>query len=152
MPKIDIAAVPERKGVGYPAGIRRAQQVIVSANASASRGLAGFRDQPDAPAARQLVGPASLAQPRRRIRLCARRRADADRGRGRNTATGAGDCAAFAKSSGNGHHLINRSDKIAVYIEVGSRQPDDVTTCSDVDMMSTNADGRFLHKDGGPYG
>jgi len=25
----------------------------------------------------------------------------------------AGDCAAFAKGSGNGHHLINRSDAMA---------------------------------------
>ena len=29
--------------------------------------------------------------------------------------------------------------------------PVDVTVCSDVDMMSTNADGRFVHKDGTPY-
>jgi uncharacterized cupin superfamily protein len=63
----------------------------------------------------------------------------------------AGDCAAFAKSSGNGHHMINRSDRMAVYLEVGSRQPDDVTICSDIDMMSTNADGRFVRKDGTPY-
>src|ERR1700759_3984760 len=45
-----------------------------------------------------------------------------------------GDCAAFRKNSGNGHHLINRSDKTAVYLEVGSRQPDDLTTCSDIDL------------------
>ena len=32
----------------------------------------------------------------------------------------------------------------------GSRHPDDLTTCSDVDMMSANADGRFVHKDGTP--
>ena len=63
----------------------------------------------------------------------------------------AGDCAAFAKGSGNGHHMINKSDQMAVYLEVGSRQPADVTICSDIDMMSTNADGRFVHKDGMPY-
>ena len=66
-----------------------------------------------------------------------------------------GDCAAFPKSSsnssGNGHHLVNRSSMMAVYLEVGSRQPQDLTTCSDVDMMSSNADGRFVHKDGTPY-
>ena len=33
---------------------------------------------------------------------------------------------------------------MAVYLEVGSRRPTDVTTCSDIDMMSTNADGRFV--------
>jgi uncharacterized cupin superfamily protein len=60
----------------------------------------------------------------------------------------AGDCAAFPKSTGDGHHLVNRSSGDVVYLEVGSRQPEDLTTCSDVDMMSANADGRFLRKDG----
>ena len=63
---------------------------------------------------------------------------------------GAGDCAAFPKGTGNGHHLINRSDGVVLYLEVGSRQPDDVTTCSDVDMMCTNKSG-FARKDGNPY-
>ncbi len=62
----------------------------------------------------------------------------------------AGDCAAFAKNSGNGHHMINRSNVVAVYLEVGSRNPEDLTTCSDIDMMSANADGRFVRKDGTP--
>ena len=62
-----------------------------------------------------------------------------------------GDCAAFPKKSGNGHHLINKSATTALYLEVGSRNPDDLTTCSDVDMMSANADGRFVHKDGTHY-
>jgi uncharacterized cupin superfamily protein len=63
----------------------------------------------------------------------------------------AGDCAAFPKGTGNGHHLQNRSSVLAVYLEVGSRDPDDLTTCSDIDMMSSNADGRFVRKDGTPY-
>jgi uncharacterized cupin superfamily protein len=64
----------------------------------------------------------------------------------------AGDCAAFPKGTGNGHHLINKSTAMAVYLEVGTRHPDDITTCSDIDMMSANADGRFVHKkDGTPY-
>jgi len=62
----------------------------------------------------------------------------------------AGDCAAFPKGTGNGHHMINRSDTVAVYLEVGSRVYEDLTTCSDIDMMSANADGRFVHKDGTP--
>lgn len=63
----------------------------------------------------------------------------------------AGDCATFPKASGNGHHLINRGAVDAVYLEVGSRHPDDLTTCSDIDMKSANADGRFVHKDGTAY-
>jgi uncharacterized cupin superfamily protein len=63
----------------------------------------------------------------------------------------AGDCAAFPKGSGNGHHLINKSGARAVYLEVGARSPAEVTICSDIDMMSSSADGRFVHKDGAPY-
>jgi uncharacterized cupin superfamily protein len=47
--------------------------------------------------------------------------------------------------------MINRSGATAVYLEVGTRAPADVTVCSDIDMMSANADGRFVHKDGTPY-
>jgi len=63
----------------------------------------------------------------------------------------AGMAAGFPAGKPNGHHLINRSSGTAIYLEVGSRQPADVTTCSDVDMMSTNADGRFVRRDGTPY-
>jgi len=63
----------------------------------------------------------------------------------------AGECAAFPKNSGNGHHLINESSTIATYLEVGSRHPDDLTTCSDVDMKSSNRDGLFVTKAGEPF-
>jgi uncharacterized cupin superfamily protein len=70
---------------------------------------------------------------------------------GGETLLRAGECAAFPKNTGNGHHLKNESSVMAVYLEVGSRNPNDLTTCSDIDMMSSNADGRFVHKDGTPY-
>ncbi len=70
---------------------------------------------------------------------------------GGETVMQAGDCATFPKGTGNGHHMINRSCARAVYLEVGSRNPRDLTTCSDIDMMSFNADGRFVHKDGTAY-
>jgi uncharacterized cupin superfamily protein len=63
----------------------------------------------------------------------------------------AGDCAAFPKNSGNGHHLQNRTGAVATYLEIGSRHPDDLITCSDVDMISSSRDGRFVHKDGTPF-
>jgi uncharacterized cupin superfamily protein len=68
-----------------------------------------------------------------------------------HTVLRAGECAAFPKGTGDGHHLINESSAMAVYLEVGSRNPNDLTTCSDIDMMSSNADGRFVRKDGTPY-
>lgn len=70
---------------------------------------------------------------------------------GGETVLKAGDCAAFPKGTGNGHHMINRSTTTAVYLEIGSRDWGDLTTCSDVDMMSSNADGRFVRKTGEPY-
>ena len=70
---------------------------------------------------------------------------------GGETVLRAGECAAFPKGTGNGHHLINRSGVTAVYLEVGSRHPQDLTTYSDIDMMASNTDGRYVHKDGTPY-
>jgi uncharacterized cupin superfamily protein len=63
----------------------------------------------------------------------------------------AGDCAAFPMNTGNGHHMQNRSGETAVYLEVGTRHPDDLTTCADIDLKSANADGVWRHKDGTPY-
>lgn len=48
----------------------------------------------------------------------------------------AGDCACFPKGTGIGHHMKNSGSIVAVYLEVGSRHPDDLTTCSDIDLMS----------------
>lgn len=67
------------------------------------------------------------------------------------TLLGKGDCAAFPKGTGNGHHFINQGSSIALYLEVGSRNPLDLTTCSDIDMRSANSDGRFVRKDGTAY-
>ncbi len=70
---------------------------------------------------------------------------------GGETVLRAGESAAFPKGTGNGHHLPSRAGAVAVYLEVGSRQPEVVATCSDIDLMSANADGRFVHRDGAPY-
>jgi uncharacterized cupin superfamily protein len=70
---------------------------------------------------------------------------------GGETLLRAGDCAGFPKGSGNGHHMINRSSAVALYLEVGSRSTLDLIRYSDIDMMSAAADGRFTRKDGTPY-
>jgi uncharacterized cupin superfamily protein len=68
------------------------------------------------------------------------------------TVVRAGECAAFPKGTGNGHHFINESSTVAIYLEVGSRHPEDLTTCSDIDLKSAASDGRFVRKDGTSYG
>jgi uncharacterized cupin superfamily protein len=42
----------------------------------------------------------------------------------------AGDWATFPKDTGNGHYLNNKSSATAVYLEVGSRNGQDLTTTS----------------------
>jgi uncharacterized cupin superfamily protein len=60
-----------------------------------------------------------------------------------------GDCAAFPKDDGNGHHVQNRSDTDCVFVVVGGGQPLG-GDYSDIDMRFT-ADGRYVHKDGRDY-
>jgi uncharacterized cupin superfamily protein len=46
----------------------------------------------------------------------------------------AGDCAGFKAGDANGHHLQNRSNAPATLLEIGSRRPEDVCIYSDIDM------------------
>jgi uncharacterized cupin superfamily protein len=66
-----------------------------------------------------------------------------------------GMAAGFPAGKPDGHHLINRSDRPAVYLEVGSRR-DEVDECDypDIDMAVRQQNGRqmFVRKNGEPYG
>jgi uncharacterized cupin superfamily protein len=58
------------------------------------------------------------------------------------TTLGPGMTAGFRAGTGNGHHLVNRSDKTARVLEVGTRTVEEVAHYSDIDMMvRENADG-----------
>jgi uncharacterized cupin superfamily protein len=150
MPRIDIAAVPQRKGSGYPSPFDspcadRVRQRLGNAGGLRDFGINLMRLPPGNWSSQRhwhshedefvyvLKGELTLIED------------------GGETVLRTGDCAAFPKDSGNGHHLINKSGVTAVYLEVDARAPDDLTVCSDIDMMSSNADGRFVHKDGTPY-
>jgi len=150
MPRIDLSAVPVRKGSGYPALFdapcaERTRRRLGDAGGLTDFGVNLMTLPPGGWSSQRhwhshedelvyvLEGELVLVED------------------GGETLLKAGDCATFAKNSGNGHHMINRSSATAVYLEVGSRNPDDVITCSDIDMMSPSSDGRFLHKDGTPY-
>lgn len=64
-----------------------------------------------------------------------------------------GMCAGFPASSGDGHHLRNETDEPVVYLEIGSRRPEDDVEYSDIDMRIRRraGDGRFTRKDGTPH-
>lgn len=62
-----------------------------------------------------------------------------------------GDCAAFKAGEANGHHLVNRSDRPARVLEIGTRDQSDRTVYSDVDMVAEPGDDFYRHRDGTPY-
>ena len=65
---------------------------------------------------------------------------------------GPGDCAAFKAGDPDGHHLINRSDRDAVLLEVGNAAPaHDRCVYSDIDMIAEPGDAFYRHRDGTPY-
>ena len=61
-----------------------------------------------------------------------------------------GDCAAFPAGSPDGHHFINRSDRTATFLVVGTKAAVEVATYSDVDLKVHIKDGaaRFTYTDG----
>lgn len=61
-----------------------------------------------------------------------------------------GDCAAFPAGDTDGHHFINRSDRVARFLVVGTRARAEVATYSDVDLQVHIEVGkpRFTYKDG----
>jgi uncharacterized cupin superfamily protein len=150
MPKIDLSAVPVRPGSGYPSPFdalcaTRTRRRLGNAGGLQDFGVNLMTLPPGGWSSQRhwhshedefvyvLEGELVLVED------------------GGETVLRKGDCAAFPKGTGNGHHMINRSSSVALYLEVGSRHPDDLTTCSDIDMKSAAADGRFTHKDGTPY-
>ncbi|NUB45053.1 cupin domain-containing protein [Fertoebacter nigrum] len=65
----------------------------------------------------------------------------------------AGDCAAFPAGSTDGHHFLNRTDRPARFLVVGTKAPAEVATYSDVDLMVHIGGGaaRFTYKDGSDW-
>jgi len=64
-----------------------------------------------------------------------------------------GMCAGFP-AGGTAHHLVNRTQRDVVYLEVGDRAEGDEGIYPDDDIKAARApDGiwRFTHKDGSPY-
>lgn len=150
MPKIDLATVPPHKGSGYPTPFDapcadRIRQRLGDAGGLNDFGVNLMRLPPGGWSSQRhwhsnedeflfvLEGELTLIED------------------GAETVLRAGECAAFAKNTGNGHHLINKSDRVAVYLDIGTRSADGVTMYSDIDMKISSVDDRFVHKDGTPY-
>jgi uncharacterized cupin superfamily protein len=64
-----------------------------------------------------------------------------------------GDAAGFKANSGNGHHLVNKTQRDAVYLEIGTRSKHERVDYPGVDLMVVRDDAgmRYTHKNGEPY-
>ncbi|HEY8682015.1 MAG TPA: cupin domain-containing protein [Rhodanobacter sp.] len=149
MPRIDVTSVAERKGSNYPvpfaehAGMR-IKQALGNAGGLTDFGVNLTRLPPGAWSSQRhwhthedefvyvLSGTLTLIT-------------DA----GEQTLH-ANDCAAFPKNIPDGHHLINRSEEMAIYLEIGSRAEHDACNYPDIDLHAHSQDG-YTHKDGTPY-
>ncbi|MGE4062625.1 MAG: cupin domain-containing protein [Rhodospirillaceae bacterium] len=150
MPKIDLAAVPARKGSTYPKPFdapcaERARQRLGDAGGLSDFGVNLMRLPAGGWSSQRhwhshedefvyvLEGELTLIED------------------GGETLIRAGECAAFPKNAGNGHHLVNTSNAEAVYLDIGTRSPDDQVIYSDIDMMIPSRAAGFVRKDGTPY-
>jgi uncharacterized cupin superfamily protein len=65
----------------------------------------------------------------------------------------AGMVAGFPAGRADGHHLTNRCNSVAIYLEIGDRTPEDEANYPDVDLIAKHSDKGwiFTHKDGSLY-
>ena len=150
MPKITIESIPARTGSGYPTPFNisctnRSRQPLGDAGGLSDFGVNLMTLPPGAWSSQRhwhsqedefvyvLAGQVKLIEDDGEVILRA------------------GECAAFPKNSGNGHHLINASSAAAIFLEIGSRHSGDDVTYSDIDMLFDSAKDQFIHKDGTPY-
>jgi uncharacterized cupin superfamily protein len=153
MPKVDIAALPEQRGSsGYPEPFRK----LVEGRFRKRLGDAGGLTQFGVNLCRLAPGSASsqrywhTAEDEMVYILEGEVVLVEDGG---ETALKAGDAATFRAGVRNGHHIVNRSDRDVLLLEIGTRSLNDYGEYSDIDMKFEMKDGvdRYLHKDGTPY-
>jgi len=151
MPKIDVKSVPERRGSAYPtqfAGITkdRVRQRLGDAGGLTQFGVNLLQLSPGAGSSQRHWHSGEdefVYVVSGEITLVTNAGEEILR---------AGDCAAFPKGVDDGHQLLNKSDGMAVCLEIGTRSAEDVTLYSDIDMkIDKKAGGGFTHKDGTPY-
>ena len=150
MPKIDVKSVPERKGSAYPAPFhekcaQRIRRALGDAGGLSQFGVNLLHLPPGAWSSQRhwhsaedefvyvLSGEVVLVS---------------DAG---EEILHAGDCVAFPKNKPDGHHLVNKSDTLAVCLEIGTRSDDDFCLYPDIDLQIDSKVGRFAHKDGTLY-
>ena len=152
LPALDPTTVAERRGSGYPEPFRsrmgdRAKRALGDACGLKSFGVNLVTLQPGGQSALRhwhtledefvyvLEGELVLVTNAGEQRLVA------------------GMCAGYPAGARDGHHFVNRSDRPARYLEIGSRIPGDNAFYPDDDLMwcESEAGAYAAHKDGRRY-
>jgi uncharacterized cupin superfamily protein len=152
MPKIDISALPLHTGTGYPEPLRemvkgRERKALGDAGGLTQFGVNYTRLKPGAASAHRhwhetedelvyvLEGELVLVE------------------NDGETILGPGDAAAFKAGVDNGHHLVNRSVRDALLLEIGTRSTHERCHYSDVDLafISDESGNHYTRKSGEPY-
>lgn len=152
MPKLDMSAIPEKGGTGYPAqyaGITagRFRRRLGDAGGLTQFGVNLCRLEPGSGSSLRhwhhkedeliymVAGEAVLIE---------------DDG---ETVLVPGDVATFKAGVPNGHTIVNRSQTDAVFLEVGTRSSDEVAEYPGIDLRAEKTAGvmRFTHRDGSPF-
>ena len=152
MTKLDLGAIPDRAGTGYPpefAGIvdGRTYQRLGEAGGLTQFGVNVVTLQPGAASSQRhwhenedefalmLEGELILIE------------------NDGETIIRVGDCVAWPAGVPNGHHLVNRSTLPARFLVVGTKAPTERAHYPDIDLLFTaDAKGRhFTRKNGTPF-
>lgn len=152
MPKLDLDAIPEKGGSGYPEPFRRA----VEGRFRKRLGDAGGLTQFGVNLCRLASGAASSVRHWHHNEdefvyvLAGEVVLVDDDG---ETVLKPGDAATFKAGVANGHCIVNHGDVEAVFLEVGTRAEAETAEYPDVDLRAVkDASGyRFTRKDGSSY-
>jgi uncharacterized cupin superfamily protein len=152
MPKIDIAAIPAQARSNYPEQFRklvegRSRQRLGDAAGLTQFGVNIARLKPGAASALRhwhevedefvyiVEGELTLIEDGGEVTLKP------------------GDAAGFKAGVANGHHLVNKSQRDAVYLEIGTRAASERAHYPDVDLLYERDERgqRSTRKNGEPY-
>ena len=150
MPKLKIDSIPERRGSNYPAPFDRQVGPFVRQRLGDAGGLTQFGVN------RLQLPPGSWSGQRHWhseddefvLVISGELVLVTDSG---EQVMRPGDCAAFPADAPNGHHLVNRSDAMAVCLEVGSRNANDAVVYPDIDLVFDPAIDGYARRDGSAY-
>jgi len=152
MPKLDLASLPFVESTGYPAALAGVVRGRSYQRLAAAAGLTQFGVNicKLAPGAASSIRHWHETEDEFSMMLEGELVLIENDG---ETLMRPGDCAGFKAGVPNGHHFVNRTDKPAAFLIIGSRAQTESVHYPDVDLLYVKdaAGGRYTQKNGEPY-